>query len=136
MSVSYVDLSTLVLQIRKINITIYSHIFQNIVALVMIFIRWCIPDMSVKLRNRIRREAYITNEIIIHQEALRAYERSEMVDGIEPRIAKTYVVANESADRWNRVMGNCLTTSEFDLEVHGTPVSPINTAPRINSAVV
>lgn len=101
----------------------------------MILIRWCIPDMSVKLRNRIRREVYITNEIIIHQEALRAFERPE-TDGIEPRIAKTYVVANESANRWNRVIGNCLTTSEFDLEVHGSPVSPVNTAPRINAAVV
>lgn len=101
----------------------------------MILIRWCIPDMSVKLRNRIRREAYITNEIIIHQEALRASERPE-TDGIEPKIAKTYVVANESADRWNRVMGNCLTTSEFDLEVHGSPISPVNTAARISPASV
>lgn len=101
----------------------------------MIFIRWCIPDMTSKLRNKIRREAYITNEIIIHQEALRASERSE-TDGIEPRIMKTYVIANESADRWNRVMGNCLTTSEFDLEVHGSPISPVNTTPRINPAVV
>jgi len=113
----------------------YLCIFQNIVALVMIFIRWCIPDMSAKLRNRIRREAYITNEIIIHQEALRAYERSE-TNGIEPRIAKTYVVANESADRWNRVMENCLTTSEFDLEVHGSPISPVTITPHVSPAVV
>jgi len=101
------------------------------VALVMILIRWCIPDMSCKLRNRIRREAYITNEIIIHQEALRACERSD-TDGLEPKITKTYMVANESADRWNRVMGKCLTTSEFDLEIHGSPVSPVNRNPRIS----
>jgi len=91
--------------------------------------------MSAKLRNRIRREAYITNEIIIHQEALRACERPE-TNGTEPRIAKTYRVANESADRWNRVMGNCLSTSEFDLEVHRSPVSPVNTTySRISPAV-
>lgn len=90
--------------------------------------------MSSKLHNKIRREAYITNEIIIHQEALRACERPE--PDIETRIAKTYVLANECADRWNRVMGNCLTTSEFDLEVHGSPVSPVNTAPHVSSAVV
>ncbi|XP_076753625.1 anoctamin-1-like isoform X2 [Xylocopa sonorina] len=51
-------------------------VFENIVALVMILVRWCIPDMNPKLRDKIRREAYITNEIIIHQEALRACERS------------------------------------------------------------
>jgi len=101
----------------------------------MIFVRWCIPDMSPKLRDKIRREAYITNEIIIHQEALQACERSE-VNGVEPRIARTYVVADESADRWNRVMRNSLSTSEFDLEVHGSPVSPANTIPRISPAAV
>lgn len=104
---------------------------QNVVALVMILIRWCIPDISCKLHNRIRREAYITNEIIIHQEALRACERP-ITDNLEPRIAKTYMVANESADRWNRVMGNCLTTSEFDLEIHGSPISPVNRTPHIS----
>lgn len=38
----------------------------------MILVRWGIPDMSTKLRDQIRREAYITNEIIIKQEARRA----------------------------------------------------------------
>ncbi|EZA51402.1 Anoctamin-1 [Ooceraea biroi] len=110
-------------------------VFENIVALVMILVRWCIPDMSPKLRDTIRREAYITNEIVIHQEALRACERPE-INGVEPRVTQTYVVANESADRWNRVMRNSLTTSDFDLEVHGSPVSPANAGPRISPAAV
>jgi len=38
----------------------------------MILVRWCIPDMSVELRDQIRREIYVTNEIIIDQEAHRA----------------------------------------------------------------
>lgn len=38
----------------------------------MILVRWCIPDMSVELRDQIRREVYVTNEIIIEQEAHRA----------------------------------------------------------------
>lgn len=46
--------------------------FQNVVAIVMILVRWGIPDMSGDLRDQIRREAYITNEIIIKQEAIRA----------------------------------------------------------------
>lgn len=38
----------------------------------MLLVRWAIPDISAELRDKIRREAYITNEIIIKQEALRA----------------------------------------------------------------
>lgn len=38
----------------------------------MILVRWAIPDMPAELRDKIRREAYITNEIIIKQEAERA----------------------------------------------------------------
>lgn len=52
--------------------------FQNIVAIVMILVRWAIPDMSGELRDKIRREAYITNEIIIAQEA----KRSQMMTNI------------------------------------------------------
>lgn len=40
----------------------------------MILVRWAIPDMSCELRDKIRREAYITNEIIIKQEARRAQQ--------------------------------------------------------------
>lgn len=39
--------------------------------MVMIFVRWCIPDIPASLRDQIRREAYITNEIIIHQESMK-----------------------------------------------------------------
>lgn len=99
----------------------------------MILVRWCIPDMSPKLRDKIRREAYVTNEIIIHQEALRAQSRSEIN---EPEIAQTYVVSNENSNRWNRVMGSNLSPSDFDLEVHGCPVSPVNATPRISPAAV
>lgn len=49
-------------------------LFENIVAVVMILVRWCIPDMPAELRDQIRREAYITNEIIIKQETIRAKE--------------------------------------------------------------
>lgn len=48
----------------------------------MILVRWAIPDMSAELRDKIRREAYITNEIIIKQEALRAHH---LTNGISER---------------------------------------------------
>lgn len=98
----------------------------------MILVRWCIPDMNPTLRDRIRREAYITNEIIIQQEALRASERS--ADAVET--SRHVNVLNETANRWNRVMRNSLSNSEFDLEVHGSPVSPANTHTRVGPAAL
>ncbi|XP_076618287.1 anoctamin-1-like isoform X1 [Colletes latitarsis] len=97
-------------------------VFENIVALVMILVRWCIPDMSPQLRDNIRREAYITNEIIIQQEASRACGRSTDL--------------NENTNRWNRVMRNSLSNSEFDLEIHGSPVSPATTRSRVGPAAL
>lgn len=88
----------------------------------MILVRWCIPDINPKLRDKIRREAYITNEIIIQQEASRACGRSTDL--------------NENTNRWNRVMRNSLSNSEFDLEVHGSPVSPANPPSRVGPAAL
>jgi anoctamin-1 len=45
---------------------------QNVVSLVMICVEWMIPDVPAKLKNQIRREAYLTNEIIIRHETNRA----------------------------------------------------------------
>lgn len=45
---------------------------QNLVLLVVLGVKCLIPDVPGKLRSQIRREAYLTNEIIITQEALRA----------------------------------------------------------------
>ncbi|XP_078050290.1 anoctamin 1 isoform X1 [Augochlora pura] len=97
-------------------------VFENIVALVMILIRWCIPDMNPKLRDRIRREAYITNETIIRQEAQRACGRS--------------VEVNANGNRLNRVMRNSISNSEFDLEIHGSPVPSTNTNSRVGPAAL
>jgi hypothetical protein len=47
-------------------------VFENIVTFIIIIIKWCIPDIPGDLKDRIRREAYITNEIIIKQETIRA----------------------------------------------------------------
>lgn len=47
-------------------------VYQNVVSMVMTTVQWCIPDMSRQLRDEIRREAYLTNEMIIKQEMIRA----------------------------------------------------------------
>lgn len=51
----------------------------------MIWVRWAIPDLSGSLRDRIRREAYITNEIIIKQEAERARKSLKGMNPLEFR---------------------------------------------------
>ncbi|XP_071441866.1 anoctamin-1-like [Hetaerina americana] len=47
-------------------------VFENVVVLVMLLVHWIIPDVPKSLRDRIRREAYLTNEIIIRRETERA----------------------------------------------------------------
>lgn len=51
---------------------IFVLVFQNVIAFVSTLIRWCIPDVPRKLSERIRQESYLTNEIIIKQEMIRA----------------------------------------------------------------
>lgn len=81
-------------------------IFENAVAVVMILVRWLIPDISGELHDQIRREAYITNEIIIKQEALRATQAA----------SGKHHISSESA--WNRLLANNLSGSQLDLFIH------------------
>ncbi|CAL4094158.1 unnamed protein product, partial [Meganyctiphanes norvegica] len=47
-------------------------VFENVVCVVIIFIKWMIPDMPYQLQEQIRREAYVTNELIVEQELRKA----------------------------------------------------------------
>lgn len=47
-------------------------VFENVVVLVVLLVKWCVPDTPARLKEQIRREAYITNEIIIAEEAARS----------------------------------------------------------------
>lgn len=66
-------------------------VFENIVVMVVLFVGWCIPDIPGHLKEQIRREVFITNEIIIHQEAMRArgYRVSEGTDSSSPESKET-----------------------------------------------
>ncbi|KAL7304277.1 hypothetical protein TKK_0003079 [Trichogramma kaykai] len=111
-------------------------VFENFLAVIIIIVRWCIPNMSAKLRDKIRREAYITNEIIIQHEARRAaITRSclNVLDGADngslmAAAAETNLLGSgdnpttAAADRWDRVLKSSLSQSDFDLEVHGSPM--------------
>ncbi|XP_017873582.1 PREDICTED: anoctamin-1 isoform X3 [Drosophila arizonae] len=101
-------------------------VFENFVALVMILVRWCIPDMSVELRDQIRREVYITNEIIIDQEAQRArFERAKRNYSLA-RAASVQEVDAASIDEPNskfiqieKLLNANLSQIEMDSIIHG-----------------
>ncbi|EEB14248.1 transmembrane protein 16E, putative [Pediculus humanus corporis] len=47
-------------------------VFENAVVLVILLVQWCVPSIPGYLKDKIRREAFITSEIIIKQETERA----------------------------------------------------------------
>ncbi|XP_049825597.1 anoctamin-5-like isoform X2 [Aethina tumida] len=52
-------------------------VYQNLVSFVITAVEWTIPDVSRKLNDKIKREAYRTNETIIKHETERAKQKSK-----------------------------------------------------------
>ena len=46
-------------------------------------IKWLVPTVSRDLRDRMRREAYVTNEIIIQTELLKAQGKLNVMNNVE-----------------------------------------------------
>lgn len=46
---------------------------QNVVVVITSLLSWLIPDVPAVLKEQIRREAYITNEIVLKTELRRAH---------------------------------------------------------------
>ncbi|KAL5010330.1 hypothetical protein ScPMuIL_012635 [Solemya velum] len=68
-------------------------IFENVVVVMTSLIAWLIPDMPAKLKKRIRREAYITNEIVIKTELMRSHGeevKSETIEALAEEETKKY----------------------------------------------
>lgn len=86
--------------------------------------------MSSSLRDRIRREAYITNEIVIKQEAaltkIRSRPSSMRGSSLTEPIAEI-----ENIDQ---LMSDNLSRSQLDLAIHGPddPIMPGHCKPRDN----
>ncbi|EDW38547.1 GL11957 [Drosophila persimilis] len=100
-------------------------VFENFVALVMILVRWCIPDMSVELRDQIRREVYVTNEIIIEQEAHRArFERAKRSSSVlqpspdQEVDASSIQEPNAKFISIEKLLSENLTQVELDAIIH------------------
>lgn len=106
-------------------------IFENFVAIVMLLVRWAIPDMSGKLRDQIRREAYITNEIIIKQEAARARFKSRQ-NSVRDTPAQPILEPATITERMEQLMSGNLSRSQLDLVMHGPgqPTAPGHSKPH------
>ncbi|GLV37940.1 subdued [Carabus blaptoides fortunei] len=118
-------------------------VFENIVAFVMIVVRWCIPDIPCELRDRIRKEAYVTNEIIIKQETMRA-QSSLCCDNAGTGLTESVPKINESRkinivdcpttqEQWDRLVNKSLSGSEFDLIVHSNSQPSLDTIDKLNN---
>ncbi|EFA04121.2 anoctamin-5 isoform X2 [Tribolium castaneum] len=94
-------------------------VFENIVAFIIIIIKWCIPDIPGDLKDRIRREAYITNEIIIKQETIRA-QNGYLYPS--PTIKREFLhnmsECPATPEQWDRLLSRSLEGPDFDLMVH------------------
>ncbi|XP_063835911.1 anoctamin-1 isoform X4 [Ostrinia nubilalis] len=60
-------------------------VFENVVALVTIIVRWAIPDMSCELRDRIRREAYVINTFILDETRARSGRTADRTEPDTPQ---------------------------------------------------
>ncbi|XP_050306714.1 anoctamin-1 isoform X2 [Anthonomus grandis grandis] len=103
---------------------IFVVIFENLVVLVMIIVKWCIPDMPGELRDKIRREAYITNEIIIKEESRRARCSEMQHTHSESTVKRKEKLRNieeapATPEQWDLLISKSLSQSDFDLIVHG-----------------
>lgn len=74
---------------------IFVVVFQSVVGLFTMTVQWCLSGIPRKLRDRTKREAYLTEEIIIKREAERARERARL-------FANTSRFANTVGDHLRR----------------------------------
>ncbi|CAF4896928.1 unnamed protein product [Pieris macdunnoughi] len=92
-------------------------VFENVVALVMIFVRWAIPDMSGELRDRIRREAYVINSFIMEETRARSLARTPVPNRVMSETGNGRPQGDAGESHWNHIAA--LSGSDFDLAAHG-----------------
>lgn len=72
------------------RVLICPHFQQNVVGLVQMVVAWAIPDVPRKLSDRIKREEYLTREIIIDHELQRAAVAREREREESPNLTKNF----------------------------------------------
>ncbi|XP_049887733.1 anoctamin-1 isoform X3 [Pectinophora gossypiella] len=103
-------------------------VFENVVALVMIIVKWAIPDMSGELRDRIRREAYVINSFILEETRARSQASRSLGRDLTPdpetvresrelNQARLLSQGDTAESNLNQLVS--LSGSDFDLAAHG-----------------
>ncbi|XP_046373983.1 anoctamin-1-like isoform X3 [Haliotis rufescens] len=69
-------------------------VFENVVVVVTSLVAWMIPDVPSELKEQIRREAYVTNEIVLKTELMRAH-------GQEITASTIALVSDEESGRYS-----------------------------------
>lgn len=100
-------------------------VFQNCVALVVMAIKWIVPNLYSDIEDRCRREAYVTNEVIIRSELLKAKGIREVHDddipegvddtGEESMLTQEFLM--KSIDSGNKHLGSSPTVRRRNVEL-------------------
>lgn len=54
----------------------FVFLFENVIAITTMCLRWLIPDVPSTLKQNIRQHAYLTNELILQQELKKSKEHA------------------------------------------------------------
>lgn len=82
---------------------------QNVVGFVQMLVAWAIPDVPRKLNDRIKREEYLTREIIIDHELNRAVAAREREREQSPKLTKDF----DSVFRLRKTNGESTANTEL-----------------------
>ena len=87
--------------------------FENIIACTVMALKLLIPDVSGKLKHRIRREAFITTKLIMEKEKERLRRSKE-----GPGSCRRRVTIHDTLPRLNQLLqvAPMSTTSEVDIQ--------------------
>ncbi|KAJ8980895.1 hypothetical protein NQ317_011195 [Molorchus minor] len=89
-------------------------VYQNLVGFVMTVVEWTIPDVSRKLNDRIKREAYRTNETMIKYENDRAKERQRVARKRDSLISGMTVYHDANGDLPNEGITSNRSTMYYE----------------------
>ena len=88
-------------------------VFQNCVAMVIMAIKWIVPNIHSDVEDRCRREAYVTNEVIIRSELLKA---KGVRENIEDQMIDAFDNSGEESIVTQELMMKSLDKENANLE--------------------
>ncbi|XP_075226134.1 anoctamin-1-like isoform X3 [Lycorma delicatula] len=93
-------------------------IFENLVVMLVLMVHWLIPDTSSKLRDKIRRETYFTNKIIIAEETKHAIinlteKQKSLVEQMKKTVKKKDDDDDGSVSRSHKLVKDVTSSQKF-----------------------